>query len=89
LCVNHAKGNFYKDLVQLAKKYKYLEPWVNKAIGYFSGCLKSAHGDTTILKSNWKNMLQHIQNKYNLCNNDTCPYKQNSEHESHHGNKPA
>ena len=52
LCVNHAKGNFYKDLVKLSKRYKYLEPWVSKATSHFSGCLESAHGDTTILKSN-------------------------------------
>jgi hypothetical protein len=89
LCVNHAKGNFYKDLVQLAKKYKYLEPWVSKATSHFSGCLESAQGDTAILERNWKNMLAHMQNKHNLCNESTCPYKRDANHTSLYGNRPA
>jgi hypothetical protein len=89
LCINHAKGNFYKDLTQLAKKFKYLEPWISKATSHFSGCLQSADGDTDILQSNWKNILEHMQNKHDLCNENTCLYKRDPNHTNHYSNRPA
>jgi hypothetical protein len=89
LCINHAKGNFYKDLTQFIKKFKYLEPWISKATSHFSNCLQSADGDIDILQSNWKNMLKHMQNKHDLCNENICPYKRDPNHTSHYDNRPA
>jgi hypothetical protein len=50
LCVNHAKGNFYKEFVELGKKYKYLKSWARKAVQHFSYCIDRANNNVILLQ---------------------------------------